>query len=65
MSEEKRSIVELIESAKKGDNEAMAEILETYLPLINKHSYVNGIFEEDLRQEIFLRIMSNISLFEF
>lgn len=65
MSEEKRSIVELIESAKKGDNEAMAEILEMYLPLINKHCYVNGMFEEDLRQEIFLRIMSNISLFEF
>lgn len=65
MNEEKRNIVELVEAAQKGDNEAMAAILERYMPLINKHSYINGKLEEDLRQEIFLRIMSSISSFNF
>ena len=33
---------ELLIKAQAGDNEAMTDILEMYMPLINKHSYVNG-----------------------
>lgn len=46
--------------AQAGDNEAMTDILEMYMPLINKHSYVNGRLEEDLRQNIILEILKSI-----
>ncbi|MBQ8299870.1 MAG: helix-turn-helix domain-containing protein [Clostridia bacterium] len=65
MSENKKSTIDLIVMARKGNNEAMAELLEQYMPLINKHSYINEKLDEDLRQEIFLKIISNISSFKF
>ena len=46
--------------AQAGDNEAMADILEMYMPLINKHSYVNDRLDEDLRQNIILEILKSI-----
>lgn len=64
MSGNKKSTINLIVMAQKGNNEAMAELLEQYMPLINKHSYINGKLDEDLRQEIFLKIISNISSFK-
>ena len=33
---------EIVIRAQAGDNEAMTDILEMYMPLINKHSFVNG-----------------------
>lgn len=51
---------ELLIKAQAGDNEAMADILEMYMPLINKHSYVNGKLDEDLRQNIILEILKSI-----
>ena len=33
---------EILVRAQAGDNEAMTDILEMYIPLINKHSFVNG-----------------------
>lgn len=33
---------EVLIRAQAGDNEAMTDILEMYMPLINKHSFVNG-----------------------
>ena len=33
---------EILVRAQTGDNEAMTDILELYMPLINKHSFVNG-----------------------
>ena len=47
----------------KGDNEALADIMEMYMPLINSHSYVDGKLDEDLRQYILLHILKNISKF--
>ena len=51
---------ELLIKAQAGDNEAMTDILEMYMPLINKHSYVNGRLDEDLRQNILLEIVKSI-----
>ena len=51
---------ELLIKAQAGDNEAMTDILEMYMPLINKHSYVNGRMDEDLRQNILLEIVKSI-----
>jgi len=51
---------ELLIKAQAGDNEAMTDILEMYMPLINKHSYVNGKLDEDLRQTIILEILKSI-----
>lgn len=51
---------ELLIKAQAGDNEAMTDILEMYMPLINKHSYVNGKLDEDLRQNIILEILRSI-----
>lgn len=51
---------ELLIKAQVGDNEAMTDILEMYMPLINKHSYVNGRLDEDLRQNILLEIVKSI-----
>ena len=50
----------LLIKAQAGDNEAMTDILEMYMPLINKHSYVNGKLDEDLRQNIILEILKSI-----
>ncbi len=51
---------EMLIKAQSGDNEAMTDILEMYMPLINKHSYVNGRLDEDLRQNIILEILKSI-----
>ena len=51
---------ELLIKAQAGDNEAMTDILEMYMTLINKHSYVNGKLDEDLRQNIILEILKSI-----
>lgn len=51
---------DLLIRAQAGDNEAMTDILEMYMPLINKHSYVNGQLDEDLRQNILMEIVKSI-----
>ena len=46
-----------------GSNEALADIIELYMPLINRFSYVDGELDEDLRQYILLHILKKISKF--
>ncbi len=58
-----KELKDLIVKAQAGDNEAMTDILELYMPLINKHSFVNGRLDEDLRQNIFLEIVKSIKKF--
>ena len=54
---------EILVRAQAGDNEVMTDILEMYMPLINKHSFVNGKLDEDLRQNILLQIVKSIKNF--
>lgn len=54
---------ELLIRAQTGDNGAMTDILEQYMPLINKYSFINGKLDEDLRQNILLEIVKSIKKF--
>lgn len=53
-----------LSKATAGDVEALADIIELYMPLINSYCYVAGKFDADLRQTILLHILENISRFE-
>ena len=50
-------------AAVAGDHEALEEILVMYAPLIEKHCYVDGKLDEDLRQYIWMHIALNINKF--
>ena len=63
-TEKKMSFRDLIIEAQKGNNEAMTEIIEMYMQVVNKHSYTDGRIDEDLRQEILLKIITNIGKFK-
>ena len=58
-----KELKDWIVKAQAGDNKAMTDILELYMPLINKHSFVNGKLDEDLRQNILLEIVKSIKKF--
>ena len=55
---------ELIIRAKRGENSAIAELLEMYRPLLTKESIVEGVLEEDLYQELCYRFIQCIDKFE-
>ena len=42
----------LLLQAKAGDEKALTELLLIYRPLLLKESIVNGVFDEDLFQEL-------------
>ena len=63
-TENKMSFRDLIVEAQKGNNEAMTEIIEMYMQVVNKNSYIDGRIDEDLRQEILLKIITNIGKFK-
>ena len=64
-TENKMSFRDLIIEAQKWNNEAMTEIIETYMQVVSKHSYIDGRIDEDLRQEILLKIIMNIEKSRF
>lgn len=49
--------------AMAGSHDELETLLELYMPLINKHSCINGKVDEDLRQYIMIHIALNISKF--
>lgn len=54
----------ILQAATLGSHEALEKILELYDPLINKYSWVDSKFDEDLRQYILIHIALNISKFD-
>ena len=62
MTKEKFRIA--LTKAVAGDNEALADIVELYMPLINYYSYVDSKLDEDLRQAILLHLLEKISKFQ-
>ena len=54
---------ELIIRAKRGENSAIEELLEMYRPLLTKESIVEGVFDEDLYQELCYRFIQCIDKF--
>lgn len=63
VTDKRMSFKDLVIEAQKGNNEAMIEIIEMYMQVVNKHSYIDGEIDEDLRQEIILKIITNIKKF--
>lgn len=59
-SEEFRAI---LQAAIAGSHEALEAILVQYEPLIHKHSYIDGKFNEDLHQYLLIHIALNINKF--
>ena len=55
---------ELIIRAKRGENSAIEELLEMYRPLLTKESIVEGVFDEDLYQDLCYRFIQCIDKFE-
>ena len=54
---------ELLFQAKMGDEKATEQVLEMYQPLLVKNALVNGIFDEDLYQELMLETLKCIKNF--
>ena len=55
---------QLIADAQSGNNEALTYLIEMFTPLIEKHSKINGLFDEDLKQIIVLQIVKKIKKFK-
>ena len=54
---------QLLTQAISGNVDALGDLLEMYLPLINRYSDIDGRLDEDLRQQIMLRVFKNIGRF--
>lgn len=50
----------LLERAKENDVQAISEIFAMYRPLLTKGAMINGVFDEDLFQELWLTLLSCI-----
>ena len=46
-----------------GSHEDLERILDLYMPLIDKNSYVNGRLDEDLKQYLMIHIALQIGKF--
>ncbi len=57
------SFTELITKVQNGDAAAIEKLLYMYQPLINKMSFNDGIFDEDLYQEQQIRFLHCLEIF--
>lgn len=55
---------EVLFRAKMNDKQAIEQIVEMYRPLLIKNVLVNGIFDEDLYQELTLELLKCIRYFK-
>ena len=56
---------QLLARAQNGENHAMELIIEAYMPLIDRYSYVDGALDEDCRQFLLLRVLLAIRKFKW
>lgn len=54
---------DLLLQAKIGDEKAFGELLSMYRPLLLKESIVDGVFDEDLYQELCIVFLRCIRMF--
>ncbi len=54
---------EILLKAKSGNKDAVEMLLEMYKPLLFKEAIVDGIFDEDLYQELCMRFIYCIERF--
>lgn len=55
---------ELLLRAQAGDPQAQEKILSLYQPLLLKESVVNGVFDEDVYQELCITLLVCIKRFQ-
>ena len=55
---------ELLLRAQAGDQRAQEELLLLYQPLLMKESVVNGLFDEDVYQELCVTLLTCIRRFQ-
>lgn len=55
---------EILFRAKMDDKQAIEQILEMYRPLLIKNALVNGVFDEDLYQELMIELLKCIRYFK-
>ena len=55
---------EILFRAKMNDKQAIEQIVEMYRPLLIRNALVNGIFDEDLYQELTLELLKCIRYFK-
>lgn len=60
-----KSLVELVILVQKSDEEAFAQIVNSFNPLLVKESCRNGKFDEDCYQECLIRLFLALKKFEF
>ncbi|EET58327.1 hypothetical protein BRYFOR_09714 [Marvinbryantia formatexigens DSM 14469] len=60
----KMEFEELLFRAKADDKQAVEQIIEMYRPLVIKNALVNGVFDEDLYQELMVEVVKCIQYFE-
>ena len=53
----------ILQQAKEGNTQAILEIVEMYKPLIIRNAIVEGIFDEDLYQELRITLLKCIHTF--
>ena len=56
---------ELIYLAKSGDINALERTIEMFKPCINKNSFINGEFNEDIFQELNIELIRCIKKFVY
>ncbi len=54
-----------IESAQKGDKNALEKILIMFKPIIYKNSFIKGYFDEDCFQELNIELIKCVERFKF
>lgn len=59
----KNEFERILQGAVAGRHDDLEQILALYAPMIRKHSYHNGIFNEDLHQYLLIHIALNINKF--
>ncbi len=60
---DKAEFQRILQGAVAGEHDCLEYILKLYEPLITKHSYIDGKYDEDLHQYILMRIALNINKF--
>lgn len=65
MMHDVKSLVELVILVQKNDEEAFAQIVNSFKPLLVKESCRNGKFDEDCYQECLIRLFLALKKFEF
>lgn len=59
----KEEFYSVLTGAVAGCHENLEQILELYMPLIDRNSYINGRLDEDLKQYLMIHIALHIGKF--